>query len=163
MTAPAPVSSSDSLPAQAAADLEVLRGLRELVESTFPKTCRNCGRVYASPVEFVLATQPLADRSGLKAARDDEGAVILELFRNCLCGSTLMDCFDDRRDASVEGMRRRERFLILQRQLEVRGLSPDMARAELLKIVRGQPSALIARLRRQPPPESLRAATPATP
>ncbi|MCK9987662.1 MAG: hypothetical protein AzoDbin1_04134, partial [Azoarcus sp.] len=39
-----------------------------------------------------------------------DGQVIVELFRNCVCGSTLMDCFRDRRDTSEAGLRRRARF-----------------------------------------------------
>jgi hypothetical protein len=128
-----------------ASDREFFADLRALAATTFPKRCRNCGREYASAAEFVAATEPLADgRSGLKQSRDDDGATIVELFRNCVCGSTLMDCFDNRRDGSPAGLKRRQRFDDLLRQLTGRGIDAGLARAELLKAMRGQPSQLLA-------------------
>lgn len=121
-------------------------GLRELAESAFPKHCRNCGRVYATAADFIAATEPLApDRSGLKQSTDDDGRAIVELFRNCVCGSTLMDCFNDRRDLSETGNRRRQRFGELLDYLEGQGLAKPTARAELIKVMRGQPSELLKR------------------
>jgi len=126
-------------------------GLRELAESTFPKRCRNCGRVYATAAEFIAATRPLAaDNSGLKASHDEDGTVILELFRNCVCGSTLMDTFSDRRDASEAGLRRRRRFGELHAYLVARGIDPDTAHAELIKVAHGQPSELLRRIAAPP-------------
>jgi hypothetical protein len=119
-------------------------GLRELAESAFPKRCRTCGRVYATPAEFVAATQPVAaDKSGLKAALDEDGTVVLELFRNCVCGSTLMDTFSDRRDTSAAGTGRRRRFGELHGYLVARGIDPATAHAELVKVAHGQPSELL--------------------
>lgn len=121
-------------------------GLRELAESAFPKRCRNCGRTYRDAAEFVAATAPLAaDKSGLKQSRDDDGRAIVELFRNCVCGSTLMDCFNDRRDFSEAGLRRRQRFGDLLVHLEGQGLDPAIARSELLKVLRGQGSEILRR------------------
>lgn len=129
-------------------------GLRELAESAFPKKCRNCGRIYQTAAEFVAATQPLApDKSGLKQSLDDDGRAIVELFRNCVCGSTLMDCFNDRRDLSEAGLRRRQRFGELLEYLHGQGLPRLTARDELLKVTRGQPSELLRDLKvTQPPP-----------
>ncbi|MDP2809338.1 MAG: oxidoreductase [Rhodocyclaceae bacterium] len=129
-------------------------GLRELAESAFPKQCRNCGRTYQTAAEFVAATQPLApDKSGLKQSIDDDGRAIVELFRNCVCGSTLMDSFNDRRDLSEGGLRRRQRFGELVEYLQGQGLPRLTARDELLKVVRGQPSELLRDLKvTQPPP-----------
>lgn len=66
-------------------DVEFYAELQEIAANTFPKRCLACGR------------------SGLKQSVDDGGHVIVELFRHCVCGSTLMDCFTDRRDASETG------------------------------------------------------------
>lgn len=130
---------------------EFYAGLRELVESTFPKRCRTCGRVYATAAEFIAATQPVAaDNSGLKASLDEDGTVILELFRNCVCGSTLMDAFSDRRDTSEAGARRRRRFGDLHAYLVARGVAPETAHAELIKVARGQPSELLGRIAAPP-------------
>jgi hypothetical protein len=92
-------------------DAELFAGLRELAESSFPKHCRNCGREYRDSAEFLTATQPLlADSSGLKQSRDDDDQVIVDLFRNCVCGSTLLESFWNRRDLSEDGIKRRMRF-----------------------------------------------------
>ncbi|HTY98892.1 MAG TPA: oxidoreductase [Rhodocyclaceae bacterium] len=124
--------------------LDFYAGLRELAESAFPKRCRNCGRTYQNAGEFVAATQPLApDRSGLKQSRDDDGRAIVELFRNCVCGSTLMDSFNDRRDLSDVGAGRRRRFDELLAYLAEKGIAGTIARQELLKVLRGEASELL--------------------
>lgn len=125
--------------------------LRALAESAFPKRCRNCGRVYHSAEEFIAATQPIsAAKSGLKASQDDDGTVILELFRNCVCGSTLMDAFNDRRDVSEAGARRRKRFDEMQAYLVGQGIEPATATTELRKVARGQSSELLRRIAAPP-------------
>jgi hypothetical protein len=127
---------------------EFLRGLRALAEASFPKRCASCGRVYATAEQFLAETAPLRpDRSGLRAGEDDDGRTVIEAFRNCVCGSTLMDLFSDRRDPSPTGSRRRERFSALVEQLAGRGIERETARAELLKVMRGERSELLARLR----------------
>lgn len=125
-------------------DEEFFAGLRELAESAFPKRCRNCGREYQSSTEFLAATLPLQpDRSGLKQSRDDDGATIVEVFRNCVCGSTLLESFGDRRDFSDAGNKRRQRFQGMQDRLVAHGCPAETARAELLKLMRGQPNDLV--------------------
>lgn len=132
--------------------MDFYSGLRELAESAFPKRCRNCGRTYASSAEFIAATRPVtANQSGLKATQDEDGTVILELFRNCVCGSTLMDAFNDRRDTSGKGQKRRGRFADIQAHLIRQGVPPETAHAELLKVVHGHSSELLARFAGKPP------------
>jgi hypothetical protein len=119
--------------------------LRTLVESTFPKRCKNCGRIYATAEEFAAATSALSpERSGLKQTHDEDGKPIVELFRNCLCGSTLMEDFHSRRDLSTAGAQRRQRFDELLRLLQERGIDGKVARRELLKFMRGEKNELIA-------------------
>jgi hypothetical protein len=118
--------------------------LRALAESSFPKRCNNCGRIYATAEEFAVATAAIRpDISGLKQSYDEDGKAIVELFRNCVCGSTLMDTFDSRRDDSPAGLKRRRRFDELLRLLQARGIAAGVARDELLKLVRGQKSELL--------------------
>lgn len=122
-------------------------GLQALAESAFPKRCRNCGVVYDDAAEFIAATQPLApDKSGLKRGTDDDGRALVELFRNCVCGSTLMDCFNDRRDSSEDGARRRQHFNDLIGYLADQGIEQGLARQELLKVMRGESSALLTNI-----------------
>jgi hypothetical protein len=120
-------------------DAELLyAGLRELVTGSFPRRCRNCGAEYASVEDWLARTAPVPRGSGLKAAPDDSGAELVELFRNCTCGSTLMETFDDRRDLSAAGERRRRYFGRLLEALQRRGMDRAEARAELMAARRGQ-------------------------
>ncbi len=54
-------------------------------------------------------------RSSLKQAEDENGQLIVEVYRNCVCGSTLMDEFHSRRDDSPEGQRKRQVYANLQK------------------------------------------------
>lgn len=125
-------------------DAWLYAGLRELAADAFPKRCAMCGRNYASVEDYFRQTGRVAGgRSGLKQSYDDDGHVIVEVFRNCVCGSTLMDCFNNRRDTSEAGERRRARFAELLDSLTARGLAREIARAELLKILRGGTSEIL--------------------
>ena len=80
---------------------DLFRSLRALEEATFPKVCRNCGHRYEDAAEFLAATRQVRpDHTGLKEGIDEDGAAIVEVFRNCACGSTLLETFSDRRDQS---------------------------------------------------------------
>jgi len=127
-------------------------GLQELAAGAFPKRCTLCGRSYRNVEDYVAQTGRVGSgRSGLKQTFDDDGQVIVELFRNCVCGSTLMDCFNDRRDISAAGAKRRARFGELVESLVVRGLEREHARSELLKILRGEKSAVLRPVPRTQP------------
>jgi hypothetical protein len=120
-------------------------GLKSFSDQAFPKRCPRCGRHFATAAEFIRCTQAIrTGKSGLRSARDESNRPMLELFRNCPCGSTLMDRFDDRRDLSEPGLRRRQLFGQLLRMLENKGMATELARAELLKLMRGEPSATLA-------------------
>jgi len=124
-------------------DNELFRGLQELHAAAFPKVCPNCGRVYNTLADFLEQTRAIAGKSGLKASCDDDDQPVVELFRNCVCGSTLMDLAQSRRDETAAGLRRREQFQRMTALLIARGLAPATARAELLKVVRGEGSRVI--------------------
>ena len=120
-------------------DQLIFDGLRALAEAAFPKHCKNCARVFATAEEFLLQTQTVRqDISGLKQSVDDENVIIVEAYRNCLCGSTLMDFFSDRRDISSGGQHRRELFDKLLPHLEQKGLGRQAARAYLLRLLQGR-------------------------
>lgn len=131
-------------------DPELVRGLTALAASAFPKRCRNCGRTFVDVADYVRQTEAMPDGSaGLKQSFDEEGRPIVDFFRNCPCGSTLMDSFNDRRDLSPQGEARRQRFGELLDYLASRGIERAIARRELLKVMRGEKSELLAQL---PPP-----------
>jgi len=136
-------------------DNGLLAGLKALADSAFPKRCNSCGRVFESADQFLRETRQLQqDRSGLKQSKDDNDVTIVEVYRNCPCGSTLMDFFTDRRDLSDAGLQRREKFAKLMDQLAAYGWSRDTARTELVKVLRGERSELIEQLRSSNQPKA---------
>lgn len=122
------------------------RGLKTLSAAAFPKACTCCGRIYETAEQYIRETQTVRQgMSGLKESMDFDDAVIIESYRNCACGSTLMECFQNRRDTSPSGLKRREKFQELLAKLTAHGLDPAVARTELLKVVRGEQSEVINR------------------
>lgn len=125
---------------------ELFKGLKALSDASFPKHCASCGQEYASVEDYVEKTEDVFGKSGLKKGYDDDDKPIVELFRNCVCGSTLMDCFSDRRDVSEAGLKRRKMFGKLIEMLISKGVAADTARAELMKVLKGESSALLEKL-----------------
>lgn len=126
---------------------EFFDGLKELVDSAFPKKCSTCERVYATRNDFFHHTESIKGNSGLKQGFIDDETVSVQLFRNCECGSTLMEQFCDRRDTSEAGIRRRQHFGRMLDKLVSLGIDRNEARTELLKLMHGQQSAVIKGLR----------------
>lgn len=120
-------------------------GLTALSASSFPKQCPTCLRKYETAEDYVRLTLSIKGNSGLKASEDDDGSPILELFRNCHCGSTLLDFFKDRRDPPEQ----RQLFGDLLEHLCERGIDRSIARQELLKVRSGQTSTLINELNKK--------------
>ncbi|MFH2008940.1 MAG: hypothetical protein ABI333_20290 [bacterium] len=81
--------------------------------------------------------------TAIQPTTDDAGRPALQLYRNCPCGSTLLELFRDRRDLSPAGRQRRKRFGELLEQLEQSGLGREIGRSELRRFLRGEDSELI--------------------
>ncbi|UCV23056.1 oxidoreductase [Ferribacterium limneticum] len=129
-------------------DPDLIRGLEALAATTFPKRCRCCGRSFTDVADYVAQTHAMPNGAqGLKQSLGDDGHVVVDLFRNCPCGSTLMDSFSDRRDTSAQGEARRLRFNELMAYLQSRGLAAEVARHELLEVMHGRPSAILTQIR----------------
>jgi hypothetical protein len=122
---------------------DLLRGLQQLAAGAFPRTCPTCGRVYKDFDQFLHDTQPLARHSGLKEVEEEDCSLAVEVYRNCVCGSTLMDLAQDRRDESEEGRKRRSEFEAMLLKLTQRGMAEEVAHAELLKLMHGEVSTVI--------------------
>ena len=122
---------------------ELYAGLQAIADEAFPRTCGTCGRRIESAADFIRQTQAIRGRSGLKQGYDDDDRPLVELYRNCPCGSTLMEFFGDRRDHSPAGERRRERFGRLMDQLVAAGVPRDVAREELKRLLRGGTSEIL--------------------
>ncbi|MBU0996392.1 MAG: oxidoreductase [Proteobacteria bacterium] len=130
------------------ADLETIdkdfyKGLQALSDSSFPKKCSTCGKIYDNVHDYLALTKAIGRSSGLKESLDDDDKPLVELFRNCVCGSTLMDVFNNRRDLSPAGLKRRQKFEELLNRLTNNGFAAQTARDELLKIMRGEGSDLL--------------------
>lgn len=122
---------------------ELYNGLQALSDLSFPKVCATCGQRYETVEEFVEQTEALRKSTGLKEDYDDDDNVIVNLFRNCTCGSTLMDEFNDRRNLSPGGLERRRKFGELLDKLTASGVEAETARAELLKVMKGEGSKIL--------------------
>ncbi|NOV28777.1 oxidoreductase [Methylomonas sp. ZR1] len=130
-----------------AMDIQDFDGLQALLDSTFPKTCRSCGYVYLSAEQFFIETQDMPHgRSSLRSAIEDDGLILVEVFRNCRCGSTLMDEFGCRRDQNEDGLQQRLVFETILRAMQARNVPADVARMEIIKFLQGQPNTLVALL-----------------
>jgi hypothetical protein len=125
---------------------KILDGLRVLSKTAFPRKCATCGRVYNSFEEFISESRPLEGRSGLleNIGCPEEGDdPIVEIYRNCVCGSTLLEFAINRRDTSEHGLRRRAIFNKLLKLLVKRGLSGEVARNELLLLLQSKKSQVL--------------------
>lgn len=128
-------------------NLSLFLGLRALADSAFPKYCRNCGRTFATAEQFIEETEQIRqETSGLKQSYDDDDITIVEVYRNCHCGSTLMDYFSNRRDLSEVGLNRRKKFGEMLDMIVAKGIERDVGRVELLKLLRGEHSEILVNL-----------------
>jgi len=126
---------------------ELFQGLKELVETAFPKKCASCGKVFKSSEEYFLETKRInTSTAGLKQVEEGDGSMIIEAFRNCSCGSTLMEFFHNRRDMSKEGIKRREKFEKVLNILQEKNLDKITARTELIKVLRGEKSEILSKI-----------------
>ncbi|OAI10217.1 oxidoreductase [Methylomonas lenta] len=129
---------------------EYFQGLSALFESSFPKKCSVCGKVYKNSDQFLSETQNMPNgRSSLKEAIEDNGTAIVEVFRNCACGSTLMDEFNSRRDNSSQGQKRRLQFDKLLNILQKQGITTEIGRREIINFINGQHSDIIDSIRKK--------------
>lgn len=122
---------------------ELFFGLKALSESNFPKRCACCGAVFKNSEDFFTQTKEISNKSGLKNTEDDNGHTIVEVFRNCHCGSTLMDEFQNRRDESETGIIRREKFDKILVILMNKGIPKEKGRLEILGFMRGERGTII--------------------
>lgn len=119
------------------------KDLQAIWDTEFPKTCAACQRTYDSMENFFAQTAPLPANSGLMGYDDGEKEQQVGLFRNCVCGSTLMVFCRDRRDLSGKGETRRHLIGEMITKLTRAGLSSTEARSRLLEaLTSGDPAQL---------------------
>lgn len=122
---------------------EIYAGLQAFSSNSFPKRCPRCSRRFETLDQFLSETEGLGYSTGLRESSAEDDRTVVELFRNCPCGSTLMEVFGDRRDMSEAGIRRREKFRELLQILVAEGMEEALARSELLKVLRGGTSEIL--------------------
>lgn len=122
---------------------DLFKGLQAVADSAFPKHCSYCDKHYPT-LEFYLEETKNNDKGSTFEHGDSYvGKSLLKLYRSCTCGATLVDYFQDRRDMSERGALRRQAFeKVIQRLLD-EGLERDVARTELLKVMRGESSEIL--------------------
>lgn len=119
-------------------------GLKALGQDNFPKCCCNCGRVFENAADFFQQTQAIRPEiTGLKAVYDEDDGTLVEVFRNCVCGSTLLVNCVSRRDDSMAGHSRRRLFDDLLGYLVHHGIERVRARRELLLVASGERSEVL--------------------
>lgn len=127
-------------------DANLFKGLQQLSKSAFPKKCSGCGKVYETLEQFLSETRDIRNSSGLMSSLGEEEQSIVEVYRNCSCGSTLMDFCQDRRDSSASGLKKRKLFDELLEKLVQRGIPSTDAHEELLNLIHGRPCPILSKL-----------------
>ncbi len=123
----------------ASALTEVFSDLQALSNSAFPKQCDSCQKQYVSLEQLISETSQQG--SGLKQVGGFSPQV--EVERICSCGNVLKEVFNDRRSTGEVGGQRRVLFDRLFGLLTDGGMPEIMAKKELLKVMKGQPSELL--------------------
>jgi len=98
------------------------------MKNAFPKKCPCCGRIFATLQAFIDGSQSILDTSGLREFVDGDLRSALELYRNCRCGSTLMEFCENRRDSSPSGAAARKLFARLLDEMASSGIDADTLR-----------------------------------
>lgn len=115
----------------------LLAKFRNLANEGFPHHCA-CGRSYKDLEDFLArTTSPHASSSGMVASLVGEGAEVVDLFRNCACGSTIMVIIQERRNFSRRTRYHRHLMQATMDACESAGVSHEQARGELLACIRG--------------------------
>jgi len=116
---------------------EVIKIMREHLESLFPKTCLRCGHCYQSLKEYILTTKPLGSMISYDAetGRWDSSRLIGTVaISDCPCGNTLAVSTEDMPIAL-----RKELLHWIKDEVTRRGISPrellDYLRHKTRKIV----------------------------
>ncbi len=122
---------------------DIYNGLKPVSDDNFPKRCNTCGEIYYDQEDFLAKTAKAGLKTGLKESYDEDDNRIVELFRNCACGSTLLENFECRRDETDQGEKRRVLFRALLEKIISKGFDEEVADMELRKVARGKESELI--------------------
>ena len=122
---------------------DVREMLKSLVSKSFPKHC-GCGKTYATVEQFLDETAESNYPTNILQVIGYTDTSLAALCRNCSCGAALIVILNDRRDRTKNGIRIREEFGSLLRTCEASGIKPHIARKELLTILQGGTSNLLA-------------------
>ncbi|MCB1615455.1 MAG: hypothetical protein KDI30_05520 [Pseudomonadales bacterium] len=109
-----------------------------LEPDSFPKTCPMCNTVYSDEIDFFERTHSLPHVNSDIRPVEDENAdpqVYLEIYRNCNCGTTLMELFHCRREQTASENRKRLLFEILLDAMEAIGHKRKDARDILFEFM----------------------------
>ena len=104
--------------------------LTALYDQKFPKKCNNCGRIYETMDQYAQETLRLRGKDTLFNASG------VQMYRNCVCSSTLLVWTkEDRRDTSEFGNLRRQLFDTCLAKLKELSDEDENSLKEKLRIV----------------------------
>ncbi len=113
----------------------LIEEFKRLMHGMFPKRCQCCGREFKDLDEFLAKTVPIPDGVSILASIEHEDTSVIDINRNCSCGSTLMVVASERRDTSPQGKDFRQKFGEAVKRLENNGVDGEKARKELLDML----------------------------
>jgi hypothetical protein len=117
-------------------EAEVVKAMREHLESQFPKVCPTCGRRYETLRDYILVTERIEPAVSYDAEMEDwtpKEPVGTVTYSNCACGTTLA--------LSSHGMpllRLWSLYLWARSQTRRRGISIEELLRSLRNIIRQQ-------------------------
>ncbi len=119
--------------------------IEDLLTTIFPVRCPQCGREYKDLRTFLRETSQLVIEDDEKFELSEDQKYI-SLMGMCSCGEFITYVWENMRDLSQEGIHRRETFGRFLDLLESVGMTREVARKELLKVLQGGHSKKIESL-----------------
>jgi hypothetical protein len=98
----------------------------------FPKKCFTCNKVFLTRDAYLKETQDLKNEKG--GTQYDPMFEMVQEYRNCICGSTMLIYSSNRRDESSVGEKRRE---IFARSLGKANHKYQLPIEDMLAVIRG--------------------------
>lgn len=112
---------------------------------TLPVHCFSCGKEYKTLTDFIGLTTSVENEPALIEKKSGDQLVV-QLVRLCSCGSEVLIRFQDRRDTSERGEKKRALFDRIQQQLMSEGVEKKEAHSEILNLIYGRPCPVMKAL-----------------
>ncbi len=118
---------------------EIRDRVQRILDSRFPISCSNCKKQFDDAKIFLEATYAMKRSAVLEIALKKSDWAVIEHLKYCVCGAELFA----RRDDSHIGDRKRTLFDMLLPQITSKGISIEVAKEELRKVLLGEESEIL--------------------